>query len=54
MKHVGDVFELSATDLVGYLHCRELTSLDRAVAIGALEGPKIWDPALQVMARRGA
>jgi hypothetical protein len=43
MKKVGNSFELSATDLVGHLHCRHLTALDRAVAEGALARPKVWD-----------
>jgi hypothetical protein len=30
-KKIGDFFELSATDLVGYLNCHHLTALDRAV-----------------------
>ena len=54
MKKVGSSFELSATDLVGYLHCHHLTSLDRAVAEGALAKPKIWDPLLEILAERGA
>jgi hypothetical protein len=32
MKKVGDSFDLSATDLVGYLNCHHLAALDRAVA----------------------
>ena len=54
MKKVGDSFELSATDLVGYLHCHHLTALDRAVVEGALTKPKIWDPLLQILSERGA
>jgi predicted RecB family nuclease len=54
MKKVGDSFELSATDLVGYLNCRHLAALDRAVAEGALPRPKVWDPLLQILAERGA
>jgi uncharacterized protein len=54
MKKVGDSFELSATDLVGHLHCRHLNVLDRAVAEGALARPKVWDPLLQILAERGA
>ena len=53
MKKVGDSFELSATDLVGYLNCHHLASLDRAVAEGALPKPKVWDPLLQILAERG-
>ena len=51
---MGNSFELSATDLVGYLNCRHLTGLDRAVAEGALAKPKVWDPLLEILAERGA
>ena len=49
MKKVGDSFELSATDLVGYLNCHHLAGLDRAVAErGFIEaeglGPPSADP----------
>ena len=54
MKQAGDIFELSATDLVGFLYCRHLTGLDRAVAEGTLVRPKVWDPLLQVMSERGS
>jgi uncharacterized protein len=54
MKKVGDSFALSATDLVGYLHCHHLMVLDRAVAEGALAKPKVWDPLLQILSERGA
>src|ERR1700681_2450493 len=54
MKKTGDSFELSATDLVGYLNCRHLTELDRAVAEGRLPKPKVWDPLLQILATRGS
>ena len=53
MKKVGESFELSATDLVGYLNCHHLAGLDRAVANGALSKPKVWDPLLQILAERG-
>ena len=53
MKKVGDSFELSATDLVGYLNCHHLAALDRAVADGALSKPKVWDPLLQILSERG-
>lgn len=46
--------QLSASDLVGHLGCRHLTNLEIAVAQGALERPKIWDPTLQVLRERGA
>ena len=54
MRKIGESFELSATDLVGYLHCRHLSGLDRAVAEGTLAKPKVWDPLLQILWERGA
>jgi predicted RecB family nuclease len=54
MKRAKNHFDLSATDLVGYLHCHHLTALDRAVAEGALAKPKVWDPLLQILSERGA
>jgi hypothetical protein len=54
MKREGDVLLLNATDLVGFLYCRHLTELDRAVAAGILDRPKVWDPLLQVMSERGS
>jgi uncharacterized protein len=41
MKKVGESLEFSATDLVGYLNCRHLAVLDRAVAEGVLPKPKV-------------
>ena len=46
--------QLSATDLVGYLNCRHLSGLDRAVAEGALAKPKVFDPLLKILWERGA
>jgi predicted RecB family nuclease len=54
MKKIENSFELHATDLVGYLQCRHLTVLDRAVAEGALPKPRIWDPFLQILSERGS
>ncbi|MBN9614739.1 MAG: TM0106 family RecB-like putative nuclease [Acidobacteriales bacterium] len=54
MKKVGNSFELYATDLVGYLYCRHLMVLDRAVAEGVLAKPKVWDPLLQILSQRGS
>ena len=54
MKKTGTSFELSATDLVGYLNCRHLSGLDRAVAEGALAKPRVWDPLLQILWERGS
>ncbi|MCJ8205393.1 TM0106 family RecB-like putative nuclease [Pseudomonas sp. RGM2987] len=54
MQRQGDSIFLSASDLVGHLNCRHLTSLDLAVANGELERPAIWDPLLQILWERGA
>jgi uncharacterized protein len=54
MKKIDDSIELSATDLVGYLNCRHLSGLDRAVAEGALAKPKVFDPLLKILWERGA
>lgn len=54
MRVSGDGFALSATDLVGYLNCRHLSDLDRAVAEGARPKPKTWNPLLEVLWERGA
>ena len=54
MRKTENGFTLTATDLVGFLNCRHLTTLDRAVAEGTLEKPKIWDPLLQILSERGA
>ena len=54
MKKIGSEFHLSASDLVGYLNCRYLSALDRAVAEGALARPIVWDPLLEVLLERGS
>jgi hypothetical protein len=54
MQKTGGSFELTATDLVGYLNCRHLSELDRAVAEGRLAKPKVFDPLLQILWERGA
>jgi predicted RecB family nuclease len=54
MKKVGDGFQLSASDLVGFLNCRYLTSLDRKVADGTLPKPGSFNPTLQALRDRGA
>jgi uncharacterized protein len=48
-----DRISLTASDLVGFLNCRHLTELDRAVAAGQLAKPKVWSPALEVLRERG-
>jgi predicted RecB family nuclease len=54
MRKQGVSFELSATDLVGYLNCRHLSVLERAVAEGNLKKPQVWDPLLQILWERGS
>src|ERR1700722_9770633 len=54
MEHISGLVRLSATDLVGHLNCGHLTGLDLAVAKGALEKPKVWDPLLEILWERGA
>jgi len=54
MEKMGDTFRLSASDLVGYLNCRHLTALDRAVAEGTRARPKVWDPLLEILWERGS
>ncbi len=53
MERVNGTLRLSATDLVGHLNCGHLTRLDLAVANGALERPKVWDPLLEILWERG-
>jgi hypothetical protein len=53
MLKVGNTVQLSASDLVGHLNCRNLTELDLAVAKGALAKPKVWNPLLDVARERG-
>lgn len=54
MQRYGDSIVLSATDLVGHLHCGHLTGLDMAVARGTLAKPHVWDPLLELLWERGA
>ncbi len=54
MEKIGGSIRLSAGDLVGYLNCRHLSGLDRAVAEGNLAKPKVWDPLLEILWERGA
>ena len=54
MWKTGDSFELRASGLIGYLNCRHLAALDRAVAEGALAKPKVWDLLLDILRERGA
>lgn len=43
----------SASDLVGFLECEHLTTLERAVFVTDLERPSLVDPELEVLQRRG-
>lgn len=54
MQRFGDAIILSATDLVGHLHCGHLTGLDMAVARGTLAKPHVWDLLLELLWERGA
>ncbi|TGQ72966.1 MULTISPECIES: TM0106 family RecB-like putative nuclease [unclassified Mesorhizobium] len=54
MRRSGHGIQLSATDLVGHLNCRHLTSLDLAVAQGMLAKPASYDPFLEILRERGA
>jgi uncharacterized protein len=54
MLDIGGAVHLSASDLVGHLNCRYLTSLDLAVANGVVAKPFVRDPVLEVLAERGA
>jgi predicted RecB family nuclease len=49
----GNAIQLSASDLVGHLNCRNLTELDLAVAKGTLAKPRTWNPLLDVLRERG-
>ena len=53
MLKAGGTIQLSASDLVGHLYCRYLTSLDLAVANGTLGKPKIWNPVAESLVERG-
>jgi uncharacterized protein len=54
MLRIGDTIQLSASDLVGHLNCRNLTELDLAVAKGELARPRVFgSPLLDVLRERG-
>jgi uncharacterized protein len=54
MQKTAAHYELSASDLVGFLNCQHLTGLDRSVADGTRAKPKFWDPLLEILAARGS
>ena len=53
MQKISNAIQLSASDLVGHLNCRNLTELDLAVAKGTLARPRTWNPLLDVLRERG-
>ena len=53
MEIVNDSLVYSTTDLVGFLECGHLTSLERAAVSGYLERPVRSDPVLDRIAQRG-
>lgn len=53
MKLVEGLLRPSASDLAGFLNCRHLTELEKAVARGELNRPKFWDPTLEALWARG-
>jgi predicted RecB family nuclease len=53
MQKQNSVLLLSASDLVGHLHCRHLTGLDVEVASGRLAKPDYWDPFQEILQERG-
>ena len=53
MEIINDRLVYSATDLVGFLECGHLTSLERAAVSGHLERPVRSDPVLDRIAQRG-
>ena len=47
--------QLSASDLVGHLHCQHLTNLELEVAAGSRDKPRfLADPSLETLWERGA
>jgi predicted RecB family nuclease len=53
MKVRESVVVLSATDLANHLSCRHLTTLDLALASGAIAEPSWNDPHVKVLQQRG-
>lgn len=53
MRIADGLIRLSATDLVGHLACRYLSSLDLSVATGKRAEPKGFDPFLDALVKRG-
>ncbi len=53
MQSVDGCLVYSATDLVGYLECEHLASLERAASTGHIQRPARADPVLDRIAQRG-
>ena len=53
MQRIHDRLVYSATDLVGFLECGHLASLERATVSGHLDRPMRTDPVLDRIAQRG-
>ena len=53
MRKADNTYELTASDLVGFLNCRHLSALERAVAEGGLKKPYTRDPLLKTLWSRG-
>lgn len=54
MQKLGEIVQLSASDLIGHLNCRYLTMNDLQVSKGNLAKPVVWDPLLDLLKKRGA
>ena len=54
MRSHDGILHFSATDLAGHLSCAHLTAMDTAVARGARDKPKRWDPLLDILRARGS
>lgn len=54
MKIFPDKIQLAPTDLSNHLGCPHLTELERRRALGQNKGPSWMDPAVVVLAQRGA
>ena len=53
MQQIDGRLVYSATDLVGYLECQHLATLERAAVLGQLKRPVRSDPVLDRIAKRG-
>ena len=53
MQTIDDRLVYSATDLVGFLECGHLASLERATVSGSIDRPMRTDPVLDRIAQRG-